>query len=537
MKEPAILAGTRNFGYHPKRERLKNRKPSTYAIGSMLYCRGIAAIHLIAIVSWWVQSDLLIGESGLVPAQDLLDFLDRRWENGNAEGSRWNLPTLFWLTGASDPAIHILCGAGCLFAILAVVGIAQGPALSLQWIIYLSLVTTGDVFMSFQWDILLLESGVLAILLSSWRWREKWREPPPLNLRRWIALALCWLVVAKLMFLSGWVKLAWASESQPEWWPDHTAMTFHYETQPIPTWTAWMMHQLPVWFHKLSIWPMYFIELILPFFVFFGSRLRAVAGLGFSLLMLLILLTGNYTYFNWLTIVLSVPLIADRFFPKKVLCLRSVDCIDSPNPRPWVKWSLFAPAAVALFFLLLLNIHVILRDFHNAPKPLLKKDLSPEWLDKLAGKAAPFYLSSGYGLFRTMTIDRPEIVLEGSGDGLEWKSYDFKWKPDLLDERPRFVAPHQPRVAWQLWFAALERKFHNQSRNSRWIQSMLLQLLKGEESVKRLFREDPFPDDPPRFLRARLYLFEFTTPAERKKTGNWWKRTYAGEYLPEIRLQ
>ena len=166
----------------------------------------------------------------------------------------------------------------------------------------------------------------------------------------------------------------------------------------------------------------------------------------------------------------------------------------------------------------------------------LERDATPEWMDSLQSELSPLHLVSGYGLFRTMTTERPEIVIEGSADGREWKEYSVRWKADRLDERPRFVAPHQPRVAWQFWFAALERQYHPASRNATWMSRLFRGLLNHESRVQALFDHNPFPDRPPKFIRARLYEYEFTTRTERKESGNWWKRTPAGEYLPPITL-
>lgn len=499
-----------------------------YRVGASLFCRGIGLIYLVALVSWWLQAGLLIGENGLVPIQPLLDFLDQRWET-TGQGSRWNVPTLFWLTGGSDAAIHGLFIFGVVLAILVVAGLGQGPALIGLFVIYLSFVNTGDIFLRYQWDILLLEAGFLAIFLSSWRWWEKFREPPRLTIRRWIALGLAWFLIGKLMFLSGWVKLAWASEMQPEWWPDHTAMLYHYETQPIPTWTAWFAHQLPVWFQKFSIWPMYFIEIVLPFCILLGNRLRAIAGVGFIFLMILILLTGNYTYFNWLTIIISLPLIADKFWPGKKSIKNGDE--NTESKKAWVKWTSLGVAAPAFVLLAVLNLQVMASSLHRDRS----KSLSPKGLTDFSNKLAPYGVCSSYGLFRTMTTDRPEIILQGSMDGVTWKSYNFKWKPDELDDVPYFVAPHQPRVAWQLWFAGLERRFNVRGSNSRWFRGMLEQLIKGEENVQQLFIENPFPESPPNYLRAKLYLYEFTTFSEKRESGDWWKRVEAGgEYLPVV---
>jgi len=352
-----------------------------------------------------------------------------------------------------------------------------------------------------------------------------------------VALPGLWFLVAKLMFFSGWVKLAWDSGTRPEWWTDGTAMTYHYMTQPLPTWTAWWMHQLPASFHKASLIPMYGIEILLPFAMIFGPRGRVAASVGFAGLMTLILLTGNYTYFNWLTIVLCLPLVHDRLWPGSLrhhLAVEASDPVLPTDPRsPLIRLGLAAPA---LLLLALLNLQVVLRDLHRAPRPIIPANLVPAPLETLAKKSGPFHLVSGYGLFRTMTTERPEIIVEGSNDGTNWLAYNFTWKIDEIGDRPRFVAPHQPRVAWQFWFAALEGRFDYRSSNALWFESLVLKLLAGERSVEALLTNNPFPDEPPRLIRARLMRYEFTTPEERRETGNWWKRVVVGEYLPAVSL-
>jgi hypothetical protein len=507
-----------------------------HRIARSLTIRGIGLIYLIAIASWWTQVALLVGENGLSPAADLHDLLETRLgESGQSPFLA--LPNLFWFIGTSDFAFHFVCWIGVMLAIAVILGRFCGPCLFLLWILYLSLVNTGGVFMSFQWDILLLETGFLAIFLARWNWRSPWRNPPPLSVVNRIALVFFWLLVAKLMFFSGWVKLAWAVESYPEWWPERTAMTYHYMTQPIPTWTAWHAHHLPEWFHHFSIWPMYFVELILPFAIFFGRFGRLAAAIGFAVLMLLILATGNYTYFNWLTIVLCLPLVHDRAWPERLRQWLHYVPEGIPDPPLW-KWrAIKLSAAIPVFVALaLLNLQVILGDLHRAPKPALEKDPTADWLDSFRGGLEPFRLASGYGLFRTMTTDRPEIIIEGSWDGVSWFEYDFARKVDEVSDRPKFVAPHQPRVAWQFWFAALERRFDYRSRNAGWIERLVIKLLEDDPSIEKIIKHNPFPDSPPRLIRARLFLYEFTTPEERSETGDWWKRVAAGEYLSPVSL-
>lgn len=505
-----------------------------YRIGRSLALRGIGLVYLIAIASWWSQVGLLVGENGLIPASRVHDWITAQLEGG-ASSPFFALPNLFWLTGTSDFALHVSCFAGCLLALLVFFGRLTGPSLAGLWIIYLSLVNTGGVFMSFQWDILLLEVGFLSLFLCRWEWKTAFFDPPPLTVVNRIALVWSWLLLAKFMFFSGWVKLAWASEASPEWWPDGTAMTFHYMTQPIPTWTAWWAHHLPEWFHKASLVPMYFVELVLPFAIAFGRFGRLAAAVGFTFLMALILLTGNYTYFNWLTIAICLPLVQDKLWPlwfRRWLRFEPLGLTPRPLLKPLlIRLSLAGPV---IGVLALLNLQIILGDLHQAPKPVLKSNLVPAWLDSLARSLAPFHLASGYGLFRTMTTERPEIVIEGSDDGLEWLPYDFVWKVDEIDDRPKFVAPHQPRVAWQLWFAALEGRFDYRSRNAAWFESLVLKLLAGDPGVQSLIKKNPFPEKPPKLIRARLMRYEFTSPEERKQSGHWWKRTVIGDYLPAV---
>ncbi len=517
--------------------RLLSLDTARHRLGRALYLRALGLIYLIAVLSWWCQASLLVGEDGLVPASRWLEEVERQL-TGSGQAAPLVWPTLFWYTGASDAALHTLCVLGCVLALLVVVGRVVGPALTGLWVIYLSLMNTGGVFMSFQWDILLLEAGFLAILLAPWCVRLSWRRPPALRLPNRVALVLTWFLLAKLMFFSGWVKLAWASESRPEWWPEGTALCFHYMTQPLPTWTAWWMHQLPEGFHKASLLPMYLVELVLPFALVLGRWGRLVAALGFAGLMGLILLTGNFTYFNWLTIALCLSLVHDRCWPRRLwrrLGLADEEALIPPASRK--DWIALAVTSPVLLLVILLNGHSVCSDLHQAPKPMLSQNWTPAWIQRLAERCASYRLVSGYGLFRTMTTTRPEIILEGSRDGLTWHAYDFKWKVDEIDERPRFVAPHQPRVAWQFWFAALEGQYHPRSPNAAWFESLVLKLLRGDESVKGLLRHDPFPEAPPHRLRARLMLYEFTSREERRRRGEWWKRRVLGFYLPEVRLE
>ena len=487
---------------------------SNFGIAQSVFVRGLGLIYLIAITSWWTQIDGLVGSNGVTPAAPFVEAIKTHY----GASAFWNAPSLF-LINASDAALHWSCLFGVVLSALVIVGVMQGPSLLALWLIYLSLSTTGNVFMSFQWDALLLETGLLAMLIAPWR--RLWVAPrQTLCPSRWI-IGLLWFLAFKLMFLSGFVKIA--SLDRAWWFPGLSALTFHYETQPIAHVGGWWAHQLPIWVQKLSVALTYVIELVLPFFIFLGRRPRLIAFGGFAGLMVLIIATGNYTYFNLLTILICVPLLDDTLWPKFVR-ERVFREAESQRRSPLFLVAVGAPilvTSVSILFVDLVNGCARIRTNNPMATPI-------QWAPPLA----QFHSCNSYGLFRVMTKERPEIIIEGSHDGQTWREYDFRWKPDRLNESPRLVAPHQPRLDWQMWFAALTYEYRG--GRTQWFHNLMVRLLDGQPEVQQLLGENPFPDRPPTYVRARLYLYTFTTPAERRETGNWWKRELRGEYFPTI---
>ncbi len=469
-----------------------------FGMAQSLFTRGLALVYLIAFVSWWVQVDGLAGSQGIAPMEPWIAEVKRQLGGAAA----FQVPSLF-LVYASDAALHAVCALGTLIACLVFAGIAQGLGLILLWIFYLSLVTTGNVFMNFQWDALLLEAGLIAPFFASWRWWTGFRRLDPHAPR--LPVWLLWLLLGKLMFLSGLVKL---TSGDPAW-RDGSALAFHFETQPIPHAIAWYAHKLPAWLLSTSVWIMFLIELGLPWLILLGRRARFVAFVGFTSLMLLIAATGNFTYFNLLTAVLCLPLLDDALFPSRWL--------SEPPPAPVFPMRSRVQAAM-LFPIAVLSVAAC---------------FPTGFLRPVQAAIAPFRSINSYGLFRVMTQQRPEIIIEGSDDGITWSAYEHRWKPDRLGDMPRLVAPHQPRLDWQLWFAALGGPYQR-SPYTVWMEGLVLRLMEGEPAVLRLFAENPFPDRPPRYLRARLFRYEFTTFAERKATGDWWKRVELGLYFPVV---
>jgi len=491
---------------------------SSYEISQWLFLRALGLIYLIAFVSLWVQVKGLIGPHGILPAQDYLQAL-RRYVGPD----RYRMvPSVLWLD-ASGRALDVVCALGVICAALLVADVWAGGVMICLWVLYLSLVAAGRDFLSFQWDVLLLEAGFLAIFLGSWRFWPGRLAPtvsPPA-----LVLFLLWWLVFRLTFQSGVVKLSWGDPT----WRGLTALDYHYYTQPLPTWPAWYMHQLPAWLKKLQVLATFGLEIAVPL-LFFGPRpLRLLAVAGTVLFQLTIFATGNYNFFNLLTIALVLLLVDDaawRSLLPDALLARLPSSVTAAAGAPFVPpgaGRMAVTVVVAAVFLVLGALRLWESCFPRTRPPMSLVRFNA-WIE-------PFRSLNGYGLFRVMTTSRPEIIVEGSDDGVTWRAYEFKYKPGDLARRPSFVEPHQPRLDWQMWFAAL-----SSYDNTAWFPGFLARLLEGSPEVLALLATNPFPDHSPRYVRAMLYDYRFTTPAERRATGAWWSRTLLGAYSPVLGL-
>jgi lipase maturation factor 1 len=479
----------------------------TYLAANALFLRLLGLCYLAAFVSFWVQADGLVGDRGILPIRAFLDWV--RPQTGSER--YWLLPTLSWLA-PGDAGLHVVCAAGVVASVLLVVGLLPALAAFAAWLCYLSVAVSGQIFLEFQWDMLLLEVGLLAVFLAPPRRARIGSGLAATALSRFL---LVWLLF-RLMLSSGIVKL---SSGDPTW-RNLTALRYHYETQCLPPWTAWFLHQLPPWILTLQCALMFVVELVVPFFFFAPRRLRLAACGLTVLLQASIAATGNYAFFNWLTIALCVLLIDDESFPRR---WREAAARAKVRPGAWPRWIL-VPAAVWLLAASSVPFLATLGARDGIPAPLIA----------LCRAGMPLRSANGYGLFAVMTTSRPEIVIEGSDDGESWRPYAFRWKPGDPARRPAFVAPHQPRLDWQMWFAALGSYEENP-----WLIRFLQRMLEGSPDVRRLLAEtpDPFPKGPPRFVRAVVYDYHFTTAAERARTGAWWKRERKGLYCPVLRRE
>lgn len=504
------------------------RRP-TYIWARRWFLRALGAIYLIAFVSLWVQADGLVGSNGMSPVNQFLPAV-RGQVGPEAYGL---LPTLCWFN-SSDAFLHFLCGSGVLCSLLLIFGIAPAVLLVVLFVLYLSLTIAGQVFFNFQWDVLLLETGFLSIFFAPWQlWPRElllWPRSPPAAgaspVSR-VGLFLLKLLLFKLMLMSGVVKLTSGDDS---WW-NLTALDYHYWSQPLPTVFGWWADKCPEWFKHFSVAFCLIGEIIVPFFIWAPRHLRLIAAGLLIFLQFAIAITGNYCFFNLLTIALCLLLIDDSVAASlRRGGIRYPVASTATQRRGYnrraVTERLSTYGAIGVIIVTLpINAWLIFSAFKPLSRP-------PRALASLYERLEAFRIANGYGLFRVMTKDRCEIVLEGSSDGIDWLPYEFQWKPGEVKRLPGWCAPHQPRLDWQMWFAAL-----GTPRENPWFVALIFRLLQGSHEVNGLLANNPFPHKPPRYVRAMFYRYRFTTVDELRQTGAWWKREELREYLPTLSLE
>ena len=466
-----------------------------YALVSWIFLRLFGLIYVAAFASLGVQVLGLIGHAGILPLREYLAAAHAAL-GGSAYGL---LPTLFW-ANTSDTALLAGTVAGVLLGLLVAVGRCTRPALIGLFVLYLSYVYAGQAFMSFQWDSLLLEVGFLAIFLTGGSRMVIW-------LFRWL--------VFRYVFMSGIVKLV----SGDPTWHDLTALQYHFWTQPLPTPQALYSSQAPSWLLIAGTAAALGVELGAVFLIFLPRRLRAAAAVCILLLQLLITLSGNYNFFHLLTMLLCLFLFDDGAL-RRCVPRRADSWAQRHAPLPGRE----ATAAAAVLALVLLPLGL-----NRIWETAMRSDLPG--LGAFTRAISPFLVVNPYGLFAVMTITRPEIVIEGSADGQVWREYVFRDKPGPVSRAPLWNIPHQPRLDWQMWFAAL-----GSIRDNPWIIGLMERLLEGSPAVLGLLDSNPFAGSVPKYVRAQLYDYRFADERTHALTGAWWVRRPQGRYFPQVSL-
>jgi hypothetical protein len=481
---------------------------STHWLTRFLFFRMLGlvyAVGFLVVVRQWLP---LCGSDGLLPAHDYLEAVRRA--AGSTGAGFWRLPSLFWLSD-SDQTFRLGGFVGLGGSLVLLAGFANVPLLAGLWFLYMSYVHAGGLFYGYGWEILLLESGFLAIFLAPlWRMHPFSRDTKPSPL---VIAMLRWLVF-RLMLGAGLIKL----RGDP-CWRELTCLVWHYETQPNPNLFSWYLHQLPAWFHRLEVLFNHVVELAAPWAYFGPRRARRVAGLLTVLFQALLIVSGNLSFLNWLTIAVAVALFDDaclaRLVPRRfrvALARRAAGATES-RPRALAIYAL----AVVVAFLSL--------------NPVLNMISAGQVMNT---SFEPFDLVNTYGAFGSIGRERFEIVLEGTSaenadESAAWREYEFVCKPGDPRRRPCWISPYHHRLDWQMWFAAMPG-----AGTEPWLVHFVAKLLAGDAGARGLLARDPFGARPPRFVRARYYRYQFTRRGD--ASGAWWSRSRVGEYLPPLSL-
>ncbi len=469
------------------------QQENTYELVSALFIKLLALVYFIAFASLSGQIIALAGQSGILPVTELLEHASAQfgWKRFLA------YPTLFWIS-AGDTALTAATWLGCAFSVLLALNYKTRFSLIVLYLLYLSLYHAGQTFMNFQWDYLLLEAGFLAIFLT----------PDS----RIIIFLYRWLLF-RLRFLSGLSKIL----SNDPGWAGLSALTFYFETQPLPHIGAWYAHQLPEWVLILATAATLFIELIIPFMMFMSRKYRFIAAWVTITLQLLIIMTSNHNWFNILTIILCLFLFDDKAI-KRILPDSLCDWLLEQKQLSAISAYLRIPSYV-FASLILFTSSIQIWEMVSGTRISGRPGQTLNYIERWA-------LVNKYHVFPTVNQQRIELVIEGTVDGRTWLPYQFRYKPGELNKPLHVVIPHQPRLDWMVWFVPLNPIF------TGWFESFLGALLENSPSVTAQLEHNPFPDTPPVAVRVQAFEYAFTDFDEHALSGHWWKSRYLGPFEP-----
>lgn len=493
-----------------------------HMIARWLFLRALGLIYFSAFYSLVFQIRGLIGPQGILPARDYLAAV------AHALGSLrfWYAPTLLWFSSGNHMLMAI-CWIGMIAALLATCNVWPRAALLICFVCFLSFVSAAEDFSGYQSDGMLLEAGFLSLFFAPAGLLPGWgREHIP---SRASLFLLLWEWF-RIYFESGVVKLA---SGDPQW-RGLTAMDQYYQNGPLPTWIGWYVEHLPHWFHAATVVATLVMELALVWMMFLPRRWRAVCFFIVTPWQIGVILTGNYAFLNYIVLALGFLLLDDRFLlrfvpPRWRKSLQTPPVVtplateETESAAPHSHWDSFriALTAVALGWILYATTLPLLRMFWREI-PLPRGPVMA---------LEPFRIANQYGLFAVMTRNRYEIEFQGSNDGQNWMAYPFRYKPQQVNRPPGIYAPYQPRFEWNLWFASL----------GEWTQYPIVPrteelLLINDPDVLALFASNPFPDAPPKEVRAVLWQYWFTSMRQKRRTGDWWRRQLLGTYAPTLTM-
>jgi hypothetical protein len=469
------------------------QQENTYELVAALFIKLLALVYFVAFASLSSQIVALAGQDGILPVSNLLDYA-----TGHFGWKRYlAYPTLFWIN-AGDTALTAATWLGCAFSVLLLLNIKTRLTLVALYLLYLSLYHASQTFLNFQWDYLLLEAGFLAIFLTP-------RSRIIIFLYRWLLF--------RLRFMSGLSKIV----SNDPGWTGLTALSFYFETQPLPHIGAWYAHQLPEWLLMLATAATLAVELIVPFMMFMSRRYRFTAAWLTITLQLLIILTSNHNWFNVLTLILCLFLFDDKAL-RKVLPAR-LCCWLLAQKQPGIMPSLMKYPCYLFASIILVTSTIQLSEMASGSRISGNAGRILDYIQRWS-------LANPYHVFPSVNRQRIELIIEGSIDGRTWLPYRFRYKPGELDKPLAVVIPHQPRLDWMIWFVPINEIFIG------WFENFLDALLENSPDVIALLEHNPFPETPPLAVRVQAFEYRFTDFEEHDISGQRWKRSYLGPFEP-----
>ncbi len=472
-----------------------------YWLTRFVILRLLGFVYAVAFLISVRQIVPLIGSHGLTPAAHYLVLLQRQL--GSPITGMLRLPTLFWF-GISDHGLLIVSWIGLALSLVVLAGYANAIILAILWMLYMSIVHIGQIWYGYGWEIQLLETGFLAIFLCPLLDARPFpRTPPPLLviwLFRWLGF--------RIMVGAGLIKFRGDS-----CWRNLTCLYYHYETQPIPNPISRYLHFSPHWLLKFEVAWNHFIELVVPWFSFGPRQARHLAGVLLIAFQLFLIISGNLSFLNYLTIIPFLACLDDtllRHVLPGAIVRRAEQASQNPAPGRIGNRMAIGLALLVAFLSLEPVLNLV------SGRQVMNTSFNP--LD----------LVNTYGAFGSVGRERYEIIFEGTEDTVitgdtRWKEYEFVAKPGDPDRAPPFIAPYQPRIDWQIWFAAM-----GSPAEYPWTLHFVWKLLHNDPATLSLLAGNPFPNGPPHYIRARLYRYRFAPPGAKA----WWKRESAGEWLP-----
>jgi hypothetical protein len=486
---------------------------ATYEVTRFAILRLLALVYFVAFLIVVEQGDALIGSHGLLPVARVVAFGKERL----GATAYFRSPSLFWIS-SSDAALHAVAWAGLVLSAAALLGVTNAVVQLGLWVLYMSFVHTGQIFWGYGWETQLLETGLLAAWLCPFRSVRPWPDTAAPKIIIWL---FRWLIF-RIMVGAALIKLRGDS-----CWRDLTCLDHHFETQPNPNPLAWYLHHAPHWVHAAGVLINHFVELVVPWFAFGFRRVRHLAGLFLVGFQLFLIASGNLSFLNWLTIVPALACFDDSVLLGMARVVPAA--LRGGLREASERFALLAPSLAQVRASKVFGVIVAILSV----APVLNLASCEQSMNR---SFDPLDIVNTYGAFGSVDRERIEVIVEGTradlpDESAEWKEYELPCAPGDTSRRPCIIAPYHYRLDWQMWFVGIDEPRGAGIDDDPWLVHLVWQLLRGDPTPKSLLARDPFPTEPPRWIRAGVWRYRFS---DSRAGGKWWERERVREYIPPL---